>query len=190
MKQKEFVYRELAEFSKERLTQLGLSKTLGISLNTTNLAIKPLVSLGAVQVLQRGLNVIDKEKIVLFWANLRNLQKDIVYSTRVSAQPSEIEKNLSAGIIYTAYSAYKFRFGEVPADYSEVYVYSMDVEEIKKRFPMQKGPPNLFVLKADKRLIELSKENIAPNSQVFVDLWNLREWYAKEFVNALKERIL
>jgi len=28
-----------------------------------------------------------------------------------------------------------------------------------------------------------------PLAQVFVDLWNLPEWYAKEFVQALEKRI-
>ncbi len=184
----EFVYREIAE-SKGLLTQLAISKILGLSLSTVNGAIRPLVSMGAISVLHRGLKVRDMEKLLLYWGSQRDIESDIVYATRVDASPSQIEKGMPASVVYTAYSAFKFRFGSVPADYSEIYVYG-DAEEIKRRFPPQKGPPNLFVLKPDQRLSELSKSNIAPLSQVFVDLWNLREWYAKEFLKALKERLI
>lgn len=187
----EIVYREIIESweGKNKLSQLELSKRLGISLSTVNNAIRPLVSMGAIGVLPRSIKVIDKEKALLYWASVRDLQKDIVYSTR-GGTPGDIEKNMPYEVIYTAYSGYKFLFRDVPADYGEVYVYLRDVEAIRKRFPPQKGPPNLFVLTPDRRLPGLSKDNIAPPSQIFVDLWNIREWYAKEFIKALKEKLL
>ena len=93
--------------------------------------------------------------------------------------------------IFTAYSGYRMCFREVPAAYSEVFVYADEetLKEIKRRFPEKKGPPNLFVLKADRRLKGIAKGDVAPPVQLFADLWNLREWYAKEFVNALLKRI-
>lgn len=185
----ETVYREIMEMSDARLTQLGLSKRLDLSISTVNNALKPLVAMGAVKILQRGLRVTDREKLLFYWASVRNLEKDVVYSTRSDKPPSEIEKGMPASVIYTAYSAYKFKFGSVPADYSEVYVYSENMEDIRKRFPQQQGPGNLFVLKTDDRLAVLSKDNIAPLSQVFVDLWNIREWYAKEYVKELGARL-
>jgi DNA-binding Lrp family transcriptional regulator len=189
MKKTEIVYRELIEFWKARLTQLELSRRLGFSLSTVNNALRPLVRMGAVAVLPRRLKVIDREKVILYWASIRNLEKDIIYSARTAANPSEIEKGMPADVIYTAYSGFKFRFGSIPADYSEVWVYSQSLDEIKKRFPSLKGPPNLFVLKPDDRLVKLAKDNIAPKSQLFVDLWNIKEWYAKEFIKALREKI-
>ncbi|MEW5936416.1 MAG: winged helix-turn-helix domain-containing protein [Candidatus Thermoplasmatota archaeon] len=189
MLKSEIVYRELLESPDLGLTQLGLAKRLGFSLSTVNNALKPLVAMGAVKVLPRGLRVTDRKKLLLYWASVRDMEKDVVYSTRAEGLPSEIEKCMPADVIYTAYSAYKFRFGTVPADYSEVYVYSEALEEIRKRFPAQHGPQNLFVLRMDRRLAEISKENIAPNSQVFVDLWNIREWYASEYVKDLGARI-
>jgi hypothetical protein len=155
-----------------------------------NNALKPLAEMGAIGILRRGVKITDAEKMLLYWASVRDLGKDIVYSTRADAPPSGIEKGMPPRVAYTAYSAYKFRFGDVPADYSEVYVYSEDVAEIKRRFPPRAGPPNLFVLKPDGRLFGLAKDDIAPLSQVFVDLWNVKEWYAREFAAALKERIL
>lgn len=189
MYKSEIVYRELLESPDSRLSQLGLSERLGFSISTVNNALKPLVAMGAVKILSKGLRVTDREKLLLYWASVRDLAKDVVYSTRADLMPSEIEKGMPAGVVYTAYSAYKFRFESVPADYSEVYIYSGNPGDVCKRFPQRPGSRNLFVLKMDKRLGELSKDGIAPNSQVFVDLWNVRDWYAREYVNNLGARI-
>ena len=152
MKQKEIIYRELAEHilrkEKNILTQLMLSKKLQISLNTVNGAIFPLRRIGAVQVRKRSLAVIDEKKLILYFASVRNLQKDICWQTRAEMPPSRIEKNMPANAIFTAYSAYKFLFDDVPADYSEIYVYADEkgLAEIQRRFPTKEGPANLFVL--------------------------------------------
>ena len=45
---------------------------------------------------------------------------------------------------------------------------------------------NLFILKKDS-LLNLYKK--IPLAQIFADLWNLKEWYAKEFIKALEIRI-
>jgi hypothetical protein len=95
----------------------------------------------------------------------------------------QIESEMPADIVYAAYSAYKFKFKDVPADYSEVYVYSDNLKEIEKRFPKNNNTPNLFVLKRDKNLKEPTL------ALIFVDLWNLKEWYAKEFLKAMEARI-
>jgi len=190
MLKSEIIYREILESKDKKLTQFALAKKLGFSLSTVNNALKPIASMGAVKIFRTGLKITDREKIILYWASVRNIEKDTIYKTRSSLLPSQIEKSMPAGVIYTAYSAFKFRFKHVPADYSEVYVYHWDLDEIKKRFPESKGPPNVFILKPDKHLIEISKNNTAPLSQIFVDLWNIKEWYAKEFVMALKEEVL
>ena len=91
----------------------------------------------------------------------------------------EIEKNMPAGIVYAAYSACKIKFKDVPADYSEVYVYG-DPETVKKRFPPSKNRPNLFILSGP------GKMTIA---NIFVDLWNMKEWYAKDFLAAMEAKI-
>ena len=73
-------------------------------------------------------------------------------------------------IIFGAYTAYKFLYHDIPADYSEVYVYA-DVD-LKERFPPQKGVPNLFVLKKDALIETYGKTTTA--AQTFVDLWNVK----------------
>lgn len=195
MKKKEMILRELLNESLKkkgaRITQLELAKKLNVSLSTVNNAIKPLVQLGAIDAKRSGLNVIDLKKTFVYLASIRNFQKDIIYQTFVSSGASEIEKSMPPGAIYGLFSAYKFLYEEVPADYSEVYVYAEEknLEKIKKRFPEMKGPPNLFVLKADPALIRLSKDSITPLVQIYVDVWNARQWYAKEFLEALEKKL-
>ena len=185
MKKNELVYRYLLELALEKktrkTTQAGIAKELGISISTVNNAINPLRKMGAVHIKLRSLEITNPKKIIYYWASIRNLEKDIIYKTRVNASVSEIEKNMPADVVYGSYSAYKFLFNDVPADYSEIYVYSSDLTEIKKRFRENKNTPNLFVLKKD-----ITNMTIA---NIFVDLWNLKEWYAKDFLLALEAKI-
>lgn len=145
--------------------------------------------MNSVKVGKMNLRVIDIKKILYLWASVRNIEKDIIYKTRVDMPVKEIEKSVP-DIIYGAYSAYKFKFKDVPADYSEVYIYAYEQElgEIKKRFPESKNRnPNLFVLKKDLNMEKYPKTGTT--AQIFVDLWNLRHWYAAEFLKALEEKL-
>ena len=92
--------------------------------------------------------------------------------------------------IYGAYSAFVKKYQEAPADYDKVYVYFTEekIDEIKNRFPPQKGYINLIVLNTDPWLESFGK--ITPDCQTFADLWNLPEWYAKDFLDSLKDRII
>ena len=190
MERKELVYRQL--LLKPETTQLELSQVLGISLSTVNNAVKPLREMGAVQVGKRKLRVTDTEKLLLYWASVRNLSGEIMYRTRVELPVDEIERSMPPDILFTAFSGYRLRYGDVPADYSEVYVYvsSQELDSIKTRFPESKKVSNLYVLESDEHLQGLSRDGIAPDCQLFVDLWNLPEWYAREFTKKLREMML
>ncbi len=193
MKKTEIIYREILfdaiENKRNKFTQLELSKKLNVSLSTVNNALKILDKIGGINIEKRCFIIRDIEKILIFWATKRNLDKDIIYKTNISLPIQNIEKNLPSGIIYTAYSAYKFKFDDVPADYSEVIIYSNNPDEIKARFPLKKGHANLVVLNQDKEMGRLVDNNIAPLAQIYVDLWNLGTWYAKEFLNALEQKV-
>jgi len=63
----------------------------------------------------------------------------------------------------------------------------LDPQNLRKRFPFRKGPPNLTVFKADPFLLRYGSST--PAAQTFADLWNLPQWYARDFSNALLERI-
>ena len=191
MLKKEILYREMLTEALESkilsFTQLALSRKFGFSLSTVNNALKPLEQIGAIEKRERSFRIVDVQKLLTFWATTRNLAKDIVYSTRAEMPVQKIEGSMPAGATFTAYSGYRFLFNESPADYGEVYVYADEkaLEEIKKRFPEKKGPPNIFVLEKD----AFMPERIAPKAQIYADLWNLKEWYAKEFLNALERRL-
>lgn len=193
MKKIEFVYREILYQSLEKknnkMTQLAIASKLNISLSTVNHALKPLRAMGAIDVRLKNFIVADSKKILYYWASLRNIDKDSIYKTRVDKPIQKIESEMPAYVVYGAFTAYKFKFKDVPADYSEVYVYGSDemADEIKKRFSESKNVPNLFVLKKDELMEDYGKTTTL--AQTFVDLWNLKEWYAKEFLIALEDKI-
>ncbi len=189
MKRIEEVYREIlhqAEKGNKILTQKSISEKLELSLSNVNNALNPLRRMGAINVKKMCFHVVNTKKILYHWASIRNLKTDIVYSTRAEKSVIEIEKYMPDSAIFTAYSAYRLKFKDAPADYSEVYVYCNDIEEIKNRFPESKKIPNLFILKKDKSIDKYGK--IATNANIFVDLWNLPEWYAQEFLKAMEQK--
>lgn len=191
-KKLERVYREISHQSLEkknnRLTQKGIAKECKLAISTVNYAIKPLEEMGAISKLGKGFKVIDIKKVLLYWANNRNLSKDIIYKT-FYPDLSEAEKLMPSGAVFTAYTAYKIRFRSAPADYSGIYVYAKDLQEIKKRFPASKRNPNVFILKLDPLIKKTSKNNSACLGQIFADLWNLKEWYASDFIKEFEERL-
>jgi len=196
MKRTEEIYREILfeaiEKKEAKLTQSEISRKTGISLSIVNSVIRRLDGVGAIKIERRNFRILDTKKILYLWASIRNLKRDIIFQARIDAPVREIERVLP-NIFHTAYSAYKFKFGEVPADYSEIYVYGneKELELIKKRISNFKvyensKNSNLFILKKDSSM-GLYKE--IPLAQIFVDLWNLKEWYAREFVNAMEEKL-
>lgn len=191
LKKKESIWREVLfqsiEQKNNQFTQKALAKKFGYSLSTVFNALKVPRASGAIEVKGKFFLIRDQEKFLNIWSTFRNLSKDIIYQTRVDAPIVEIEGLVPPDVIFTAYSAYRLKFNEAPADYDKVYVYSANLEEIKKRFPPQVGSPNLIVLKPDAELTKLG--NLAPLPQIYVDLWNSPEWYAKDFLNALKIKI-
>jgi len=198
MRKIETIYNEILfrviEKNEFVLTQSELSKKLRISLSIVNSALKKLDSIGAVRIRQRNFQVLDVKKILYLWASIRNLKRDIIFQARIELPVREIER-LFPDVFYTAYSAYKFYFNDVPADYSEFYVYAdeKELEIIKKRFSniLKKDKkseinPNLFVLKKDRAMDLYERITLG---QMFVDLWNLREWYAKDFLDSMENKI-
>ena len=148
--------------------------------------MKKLASVGAIEIGKFGFKIVDIRKILLYACIQRNLKKDIILSFYTDMPVKLIEGNMPSGVVFTSYSAYRLYFNEAPANYSEVYVYANDkeVKEIKKRFKMENKKPNVFVLKKD---FEMKSKVGLP--LIYIDLWNSKEWYAKEFLNALERRL-
>jgi len=191
---KEIIWREILKKATQReqleFIQKDLAQKFGFSVSTVFNALRIPRSQGAVKVTGRNFLVVDAEKLLYIWATQRNLEKDLIYKTFSPANAKEIEGLMPPGIIFGAYSAFVHKFGDAPADYDKVYVYAGEFElaELKKRFPKIKGNPNVFALRKDNFLE--TKDGIAPAVQTFVDLWNLKDWYAGEFLKELKEKII
>jgi len=193
MNKKEIIWREILfqaiENKKIEFTQKQLAQKYGFSLSTVFNALKVPRSSNCIEASGRGFKVLDIEKWLYLWATFRNLKKDIIYQTHTEKRVKQIEGEMPPNIIFSAFSAYFKKYKDAPADYDRVYIYSdkENLKKIKSRFPLKKGYVNLIVISADPWLSEFGK--ITPNCQTFVDLWNLSEWYAKDYLNALKEKL-
>ena len=142
MKLYEVVYREIADMflkGNNTFTQKELSEKLEISIGNINKSIKKLESINAVKIEARSFSIIALDKVMLYWATHRTLDKDIVYRGFSDLNINEIEASMPNGIAFTAYTAYKKSFRSIPAEYSEIYLYASEdaIENIKKRFPKQ-----------------------------------------------------
>lgn len=191
MKKIEIIWRELLyeaiEKRNRRFTQKELAEKFGFSTSTVFQALKAPRKMGAVRVTGRFFILEDPEKLLYHWASMRDLKKDFLFFGKVELPIFEIEGRMPPEVVFGGYTAARFILGEAPADYSKVYVYSQNGQEIKERFKLGKGQANLFVLKADPFLKNYGESTCL--AQTFVDLWSLDDWYAKEFVNSLKRKI-
>ena len=87
MLKQEAVIREiLCQFlyNNDIIDQQQISQSLNVSIGLVNKVISRLQSMGAVSKTGRRYSVTSFRKILMFWSSLRNLQRDILYSTRVS----------------------------------------------------------------------------------------------------------
>ena len=82
---------------------------------------------------------------------------------------------------------------EAPADYGKFYFYvSADqLNRVKERYPTENKPG-----KDEANVVALKMPEVMPQYgsyttpvQTFVDLWNLPDWYAREFSLAIKSYI-
>ncbi len=193
MTKKEILWREILyqaiQNKKIKFTQKELAGQFGFSLSVVFNALKiPRLS-GTIEVSARDFSVIHPEKFLTIWATFRRLKNDVIYQTHCDSSVQEIEGLVPPKSIFAAFSAYLKKYQEAPADYDKVYIYAEEkiLPEIKKRFPPKKGYQNLIVLKADQYLSLFGQ--ITPDVQTYVDAWNLTEWYAQDFLKALKEKM-
>ncbi len=172
-------------------TQKSLANYFGYSLSTVNLAIKKASLIGAVQVSGKFFVTGNPKKLLYFWATHRNIEKDMVYETCADLPVSEIEGLIPPQAIMASYTTAKKILGEAPADYSKVFFYlnENNLETAIKRFPptQSKNPKNIFVLKSYLKQPKYGQTTSLP--QTFVDIWGQADWYAKDFIVSLEEKI-
>ena len=179
---------ESLEKQETHFQQQKLAANLNISTSTVHHGLKDLRRMGAVRVGGDGGSVIDAEKILLHWANHRALASDVIKQLSLNGSVLEIEGLLPTGSILGAYSAVRLWYGEPPADYTSVYVYPPQPEQIIRRFANHPpGDTTLTILKLP-ATIPLRAETTTL-AHTFVDLWNLTDWMAKDFVRRVREEI-
>jgi len=191
MMKKERIYREILhrhyEEGEHRLRLREVANRCGVSPGLVSHVLKPLRRMGAIPMHARWFEVLDAWKILLFWCSVRRLWKDVIYLNRLDIPVEKIEGMVPPKTVFTAYTGFKHRFGYVPADYGEVLVYGF-AEAFTERFGETQHieNPNLIVLKPDEHLLKFSK---TPLAQIYVDLWNLETWYAREFLTKLEKHL-
>jgi len=190
MFKKEIIWREILYQAMEndifKFQQQKLAKKFNFSLSTVFNALIVPKDINAIQTSGKGFVLKSLEKMLYIWATQRKLQKDIIYKTFVNLPIQKLEANIPADIIWGSFSAYKKIKQDAPSEYSQIYIYTNNLEEIKKRFPLKKGPTNLFILKPDKYLKIYGPQTCM--AQTFVDIWNNNEWYTNEFIKKIKEQ--
>ena len=178
----EYIWRELLDrVIEERnpdFTIIELAKKYSLSTSVVNHALIPLRNLNIVKINKTLSKVVDWERLLFFWATRRNLKKDIIYSTFSPLPVYDREGLMPSEVISTGFTSFRYLLNKTPADYDHIYFYSNKIEKITKRFPNNKRPSNIFILRPDPYLLKSKKLGLA---QLFVDLWNLPEWYAREF---------
>jgi len=192
MKRIERIYCEILEKiirdNINKTTQKQLAKDCDISIGTVNYALKPLHQMGVIEKRQRSFKIVNPKKLLIYWASIRNLINEIIYTTFSKESTRNIELMMPP-CVFTAYSGYRHKFNDSPTDYSEVYAYC-DPVLVKKRFPPVKDQTtNIFILKKDPYIEKRSKKGIAPLSLIYTDLWNLNTWYANEFLKDLEKKL-
>lgn len=170
-------------------TQSELALNFGYSLSTVNHALAVPSQIGAIRKESKFFVLEDFRKLLYYWASVRGLEKQILYRTQNDLTVFQREGLVPAKAIYAGYSAAGKLLKEPAADYDKVYFYLVqkDLEEAQRRFPPQKGMPNLFVLKMPETMAQYGKITTLP--QTFVDIWNLKDWYGHDFTKALEEKM-
>jgi len=170
-------------------TQAGLAELFHFSTSTVNLALVKPTSIGAIRKSSKFFIVADVFKLLYLASTIRNLNKDIVYQTNSPLTPTQLEGLAPPSTIFGCYSAAKEILGEPPADYSALYLYGdpQNLPEIKSRYPTSKiGSSQIIILKKPAYLPILHHATLP---HTFIDIWNLPDWYARDFITALEDKI-
>ncbi len=169
---REILYR-VFENKENFMSQKSLAETCETSSETVNRLVTKLNRFKAVEKKPQGFRVTKPQKILQYWAAVRNFHDDIVWSTKSAYSMKEIERALPKKAILTAYSGYRKKYDEKPFPYKKVYAYA-DPEKVKKRFSESKtSGGNLIILKKDNHLEKVSKYQTPPLPQIYVDLWHI-----------------
>lgn len=200
MNKKCAIYREILyckrTAGKIRFTQKELAQTLGISTSTVFHALKTARATSIIRVTGRFFVLQDYRKLLYLFATERNLTKDIADSWHLEGSPFDIESVMPPSVSFGIYSAARFFLPTMPVEYDHVYIYARaeDIELVRARVGQftlsngteKKGAKNFFIITPDPLF---SRYTHPLFEQLFADVWNAPEWYAKDILKACEEYI-
>lgn len=178
-----------------RHTQQQLAADFNYSTGTIHYALERPTQIGAIRKAGKFFVLQDFNKLLYYWANLRNTTTDTLQRFQLNLSVTEIEASLPPQAILGGYSAATTYLKEPPADYDRVSIYIQPnlVSAITNRYPQAniitatKDYPqaNLEVLRLPSQLpvLEITTTPIL----AFVDIWNKAEWYAHDFTKELQK---
>ena len=196
MLKKEVTWREIliqARLHKKTIfTQKGLADGFGFSVSTVFNALKAVRAANIISVSGRNFRLESYQKLLYLWATARAFQKEILFSAYVESDAKKIESLIPAGAEFGLYSAASHIYKIEPADYDHIYLYAsgQELEKVLERFPganVKSKNPNLIILKKDAWLDRYGEFSL---EQIFVDIWNAPEWYAKDFLRKIEEKLI
>jgi hypothetical protein len=173
-----------------RHTQQDLAVRFHMSLSTVHHALVTPTAIGAIRKESKFFVLSDPIKLLYYWASVRNLKRRIIYETHVNNSVQNTEGLALPTSIFGGFSAGKMILGEAPADYAAVYFYDEKkyLKQMQERFlPNPQKPANMYVLEKTQDMESYGQHTTLPLT--FVDIWNLPDWYAKDFTRALEEKI-
>jgi len=173
-----------------RHTQQDMARRFRMSLSTVHHALRYPVAIGAIRKETKFFVLEDAIKLLYYWASVRNLHRRIFYTTHSDAPIAQIEGLAPPTGIFAGFSAGRIILGEAPADYGIVYLYDdpTHIKDIQTRFPpFPNKRANVFFLIKTPDMDAYGQHTTLPLT--FVDIWNLPDWYSKNFTEALEEKI-
>lgn len=193
MKKSNLILREILhkvyEKNENFMSQKSVAENCKTSSETVNRLVTKLNRIKAIEKKPQGFRVTKPQKILQYWAAIRDLHKDILWSTKSAYSMREIETELPKKSILTAYSGYRKKFRKKPFPYKKVYAYS-DPKKVKKRFSESKKPGgNLIILKKDAHLEKVSNEQTPPLPQIYVDLWQIGTNSAERYQEKIEKEL-
>lgn len=179
------------EKKEKTFTLQQVAQQLDIAISTVHHALRVPVQSGAIRKASRLFVLEDPKKLLYYWASVRNLERDMLARATTPGSVRELEGLALPGSIYAGYSAARFLLPEVPADYSTVYFYlaQEQLPAFIERFGADSATdqPTVVALAMPADMPALGSHTTL--IQTFVDIWNLRDWYAREFINTLEIKI-
>lgn len=189
-----YILMEKSQKQNVRFTQKEIATLFHISLSTVHHALKTPRQSYAIRVSGRFFILENYKKLLILLASERRFQNQIIHECYVNAKPADIEALMPPNIRFGFYSGFNYMYGSTPADYDHVYVYSEKkyLPQILERISEHSHPnlkkinSNFFVLEPDPWFLSYPHMFL---EQLYIDLWNAPEWYAKDFLKALDEKI-